>query len=151
MIKNREISSVLTCSIWVLSLQTRSEPTPGEEAAKPKPGEAIVSVGVPATVVAKLDGMASGARVPFVFPSTSTTHKLIPIGELRSFTKFPTAGVLPGHISTRLLGGLHDAHSLLFEEVHLGLELLVAILYPLKVVYSFILFQPRLADSVPEL
>ena len=117
----------------MLSLPTRSEPTPGE-AAKPKPGEVIVSVGVPATIVAKLDGMANGARAPFVLPLASITHKLIQIDELRSFTKFPTTGVLPDHITTRILGGLHDAHALLFEEVHLGLELFVAIFYPLKVI-----------------
>ena len=52
----------------MLSFPTRSELIP-EAPAKPKPGEAIVSVGVPpVTAEARLDGMANGARDPFVFP-----------------------------------------------------------------------------------
>ena len=54
----------------MLSFPTRSELIP-EVAAKPKPGEAIVSVGVPpVTAEARLDGMASGARDSFVLPLT---------------------------------------------------------------------------------
>ena len=52
----------------MLSFPTRSELIP-EVAANPKPGEAIVNVGVPpATAEARFDGMANGARGPFVFP-----------------------------------------------------------------------------------
>ena len=54
----------------MLSFPTRSELIPEAAAAKPKAGEAMVSVGVPppVTAEARLGGMASGARDPFVFP-----------------------------------------------------------------------------------
>ena len=59
-----------TCIICVLSFPTRSELIPEAAEARPNTGEAIVSVGVPppVTAEARLGGMASGARDPFVFP-----------------------------------------------------------------------------------
>ena len=60
--------------------------------------------------------------------------------------------MFPALSSVRILRGLDGVHArLLLEEVHLGLQLLVTVLHPLQVVYSFILLQPRLADLVPQL
>ena len=61
-----------------------------------------------------------------------------------------TIRVLAALSSFQVLRALDGVHALILEEVHLGLQLLVAVLHPLQVIDGLVLLQPRLADLVPQ-